>query len=728
MKQFISTLALAAAASQATPVGARTPAPTDPAGQVVVVTGQADTDSGREFVAGKIIIGRQRIEQSGVRTVEELLKREPSVSVSGDGRIGLLNMPGYTQVLVDGQPPRGGRTSELDLVHVEKIEIVKSSMAEYGPFGIAGTINIVTRKTARKTSTSVKVGARTGGGRTESVSLSHNQSAAGSPLRYSLHLSADQSDTRAESHVRQTLLVPGQNERALLQARATGRSVSRPAGSVGGNLTWQRGADETIGVSPEVWTMSYANTRDETRRRVDGETLQLHTDAKSSFDLFKMPINWSFKPGKTSQVDVALFPSLVRTGTSTTRLNTDLGQRPIVRSSDEQGEAGTLFADVSYKAKLKGGHDLKAGAKLTRSVWEASYQNRLDGLPDPALSALATSRRVFTGERRLFLQDEWRFSEKIAFNAGIAGAETIYDIDERPYRARVRFRSWSPSLHASKKVGDEDQHQLRLSLARSFTTPDEQQYTLRPQINPLAPCAANGACMANTIDTADVLGNTALRPERALGLNLAYEHAAGDDSTVTLELYTRRIDNKIGDAISLESVAWSPQPRYVTRPVNLGDAWTSGLDVELELALRDLLETAPKIALRGSVGLARSRVASLPGPDNRLDKQTPWTAKLGGSYTLTGIPVKIDLNANWSPSAWTRTSLVERVSLPRRAELTGSAIWSLNKEQRLILNVTTRSPRTSQRIDEFTVGAERLRQFTDTQKYNRLSVDFETKL
>ena len=151
MTNRLNTLAIIAMVSQgAAAVAQETPAPPAPTPTQVVVTGsQADTPSRREFIAGKIIIGRQRIEESGLRTVEELLKREPAVSVSADGRIGLLNMPGYTQVLVAGRPPMSGKTTDLDLTQVEKIEIVKSSMAEYGPFSIAGTINIVSRKTAQ---------------------------------------------------------------------------------------------------------------------------------------------------------------------------------------------------------------------------------------------------------------------------------------------------------------------------------------------------------------------------------------------------------------------------------------------------------------------------------------------------------------------------------------------------------------------------------------------------
>ncbi|UUZ57282.1 hypothetical protein LP419_25525 [Massilia sp. H-1] len=67
-----------------------------------------------------------------------MLRREPAVTVSGDGSIGLLNLPGYTQILVDGQAPGPNQApAVLDLARVERVEIVKTTVAEFGPFGIA---------------------------------------------------------------------------------------------------------------------------------------------------------------------------------------------------------------------------------------------------------------------------------------------------------------------------------------------------------------------------------------------------------------------------------------------------------------------------------------------------------------------------------------------------------------------------------------------------------------
>lgn len=115
--------------------------------QVVISGAQTDLEAGQDFVAGKIIIGQKKIADSGLQNTGELLRREPAISVDKSGRIGLLGLPGYTQVLVDGQPPAGD-TMNIDLVRVERIEIAKTTTAATGPFGVAGTINIILRKKA----------------------------------------------------------------------------------------------------------------------------------------------------------------------------------------------------------------------------------------------------------------------------------------------------------------------------------------------------------------------------------------------------------------------------------------------------------------------------------------------------------------------------------------------------------------------------------------------------
>ena len=68
------------------------------------ITGQT-ANGERSVVAGKLILGRGLLARSNVATVREVLLRDPAVSVSANGRIGLMGLPGYTEVLLDGDPP-----------------------------------------------------------------------------------------------------------------------------------------------------------------------------------------------------------------------------------------------------------------------------------------------------------------------------------------------------------------------------------------------------------------------------------------------------------------------------------------------------------------------------------------------------------------------------------------------------------------------------------------------
>jgi outer membrane receptor protein involved in Fe transport len=169
--------------------------------QKVVVNGrQTDVEASQDAIAGKIIIGKQRIAESGVQNVGDLLRREPAISIGKDGRMGLLGLPGYTQILVDGLPPQGD-VFAIDLAHVERIEIIKSTTAATGPVGIAGTINIIRRKAERKAFTQASVGVNSAGGRPgANLSWMNNQIAADSPFIYNLMLSARRKESPSSSH------------------------------------------------------------------------------------------------------------------------------------------------------------------------------------------------------------------------------------------------------------------------------------------------------------------------------------------------------------------------------------------------------------------------------------------------------------------------------------------------------------------------------------------------
>ncbi len=111
------------------------------------------------------VIDRETIDDSGARTVGELLPYAPALFVLPSGSRGGLTTaqirggdPNFTLVLLDGVPlndstdPLGGAVNleSLPLIGIERIEIARGPMSFYhGSAALAGVINLVTERSER---------------------------------------------------------------------------------------------------------------------------------------------------------------------------------------------------------------------------------------------------------------------------------------------------------------------------------------------------------------------------------------------------------------------------------------------------------------------------------------------------------------------------------------------------------------------------------------------------
>ena len=106
------------------------------------------------------VIGREAIEASGARTVGDLLRLAPGVSVTTNGRGGFsaaqirAGEPNFTLVLLDGVPLNDSTYQVGDVFNleglptagIERIEIVRGPLSSfYGSTGLAGVVQIFTR-------------------------------------------------------------------------------------------------------------------------------------------------------------------------------------------------------------------------------------------------------------------------------------------------------------------------------------------------------------------------------------------------------------------------------------------------------------------------------------------------------------------------------------------------------------------------------------------------------
>jgi vitamin B12 transporter len=106
------------------------------------------------------VIDREAIEASGARTVGDLLRLAPGVSLTTNGRGGFsaaqirAGEPNFTLVLLDGVPLNDSTYQVGDVFNleglptagIERIEIVRGPLSSfYGSTGLAGAVHIITR-------------------------------------------------------------------------------------------------------------------------------------------------------------------------------------------------------------------------------------------------------------------------------------------------------------------------------------------------------------------------------------------------------------------------------------------------------------------------------------------------------------------------------------------------------------------------------------------------------
>ncbi len=701
-----------------------------PTRQVHINGSKTDVEAGRDFVAGKIVIGKERIAASGVPTTGELLRREPAISVGKNGSIGLLGMSGYTQILVDGAAYTGDPL-QLDLVHVDRIEIIKTTTAATGPFGIAGTINIVRKGAQRQVLTTLRGGASVSGGRVGGdLAWSSNQVAANAPFVYNLRLSARYLPSRSERDTVATLLAPGSAPAPYYTGQRAGRSALRMLNG-GAELSWTPAPGHKLSFSPDLGSFTESSAGSELRRWLDGRSLSLDQTSRARLSSAGLPLRWNWSIDADSRLALRVQANFSRMDPAASTREIRSGAPLRTRLSDGKTDMRGQFLDLDYNTVF-GKHEIAAGAKLIRNRRDTDYLDLVDGVQDPSLAVLGLASASRVERRQLFAQDDWRIDPTLSVNAGASAEWNSYRLREGAASTRQSFTLWSPSAHIAKKIGGDAKRQLRFSLARSFKAPDVDQMLLHPRINAFAPCPPDALCGANGIETADASGNPQLRPERALGLNLSYAHGFGKGSEVRLEGYARRIGNKIGSDLALENVAWANAPRWVVRPANLGQARVAGVDLEGRLSAKDLGDAIaarwPMLEVRGSIGWADSRLDGLPGPDNRLADSSPWRAKLGGSYSLKAWPLKLGLESNYLPGDWVRSSLRERVFQSHRFTLGANAAWQLDPKSRVTLNLDNVLHRTNLRIEEYTGSAGLLRETGRSADYARVALRFETRL
>lgn len=127
----------------------------------VVITAQYEPTQVDQSVQKIKIIGKEKIQQMGAVNLRDVLSNQLNVRIGQDNILGSsMNLQGIkgenVKILMDGVPVIGRLDGNIDLSQinmnqVERIELIEGPLSvQYGTNALAGTINIITKKTLNR--------------------------------------------------------------------------------------------------------------------------------------------------------------------------------------------------------------------------------------------------------------------------------------------------------------------------------------------------------------------------------------------------------------------------------------------------------------------------------------------------------------------------------------------------------------------------------------------------
>jgi iron complex outermembrane receptor protein len=686
----------AGAAAPAAAASAPAPAP-----QRVEITGgrTSDDQERRQSTAAKIVIGREEIEKFGDASVGEVLRRLPGITTPGPpGRGGPPRLRGlgggYTQLLLDGQRiPPGFSLESLTPDQIERIEILRAPTAETGARAIAGTINIITRGGYRRRLNDLRTGAGTENGEWGGGAFwTHNDSSG--PLTYNLHGSLFRRRS-ATGSLTETITESSSAGR-IERSEAQDSLESRTGLNLGARLQWQLGAGgDSLMLHPTLFTTVADSRRDFALVQQGGAATYDRAEAGGDSRFTNLRLNSQWRQRLGERLHLELQGGLGAWRSRNDSLREEFNAASSVRTLDDRSASRERSANLT--AKFSGGagggaartdpHQLVGGIELeaiTRREERTTLENGQPLATDFGENLRASSRRI-----ALYGQDEWAINPNWSLHAG-ARWESITTEGDAGDDSRPRNRSsvFTPLVHLLWKPDAAKRDQVRLSLTRSYRSPNLANLIARPALSTNV-----GKDEPNDPTRPDRIGNPDLKPELATGLDLAFERYLEGGGLLSANLFHRRIGDLMRSVTTLETVSWSKVPRWVARQQNIGDALTQGIELEAKFRLDQVIVDAPRIEWRSNLSLYRSRVDGVPGPNDRLAEQAKASANLGADYRFRGLPLTVGGNLNWVPGYRTRLTETQIVSVNTKRQFDAFGLWTINPTVGLRLLASNLGPR-----------------------------------
>lgn len=647
---------------------------------------QTDTDLRRKSPVAKQVYGREEMDKFGDTNVADVLKRLPGVNMQGGApRMRGLGS-GYTLILINGDPaPPGFDMSQLSPSQVERIEVTKAPTADQSAQAVAGAINIILKDAPRISQRDLRLGIGYNAVRpTPSATFTLGEKIGSAALSVPLSFFQWRGQNDVTSS-RQMLGSDGQPSSSVQQGEQANWGHGFNSAP---RLNWKISDEETLTLQAFLQKGFWNNrnsyeTVDKTKFAVlDDDSLNHGT-----WQNLRGNAVWSKRFNDEQKLELKAGVQRSRgTFDNETYLPGGLLRRGVGDNTDRGFTQAGKFSQL-----LGEDHSLTVGWDLE---WRRREEDRTvtegDKLQLPDFDGQPFGARIT--RQALFVQDEWELSPQWSTYLGLRSERII--TESRGLAAPVRNTSTvlTPLWHLNYKFDPKGKDLIRASLTRSYKAPDLNALLARPSLSSLS----TNTDTPNTRISPDREGNPLLKPELATGLDVAYEKYLTGGGMLSVGVFHRKVNDLIRNDTILSTVPWASVPRYVSRPTNFSRAQTTGLELEIKgragELMPDLFDAKTALNLRASLSYYKSKVDALPGPDNRLDGQQPWSGNLGFDYRFSDLPLVTGASLAYTPGYTTQQTLSQTVEQSRSRALDMFAQWTFSKTLSMRVSANNLAP------------------------------------
>ncbi|QJE02785.1 TonB-dependent receptor [Massilia forsythiae] len=678
-------------AAHACALGQSAPDPASQAGaqpvQQVVVSAGADAQR-LQSTTTAIVVRRDELLRHGDATLADVLKRQPGITLDASpGKAPAIRMrgmgSGYVAILLNGVPaPSGFALESLTPDMVERIEIGRVATAETSGQAVAGTINVILRRAGPAggaAADEVKAGsAFVDGSAAPQLTVQHDGRRGA--LAYTLAATLRRTQNPVTALVTEEGAMP-----ALLRRTAWFDHQVDDLLELAPRLSWQADARDTLAAQAYVrWRHIHNAMRQSETTEIGSPTA--FPRAAQRYET--RPLHAYADLAWTRKLDGGARLAAKLSGFHTAR-DADFLYRGMDASdallATHRVASGPVEREWtfsgSWRRPLWRSHMLAAGWEAGRKARSEYRRERQTDAGGALLLASDEDYRARVVRAALFVQDEWDIDDAWSAYAGLRREDLRTSGAGNAHAAvDVHAGAWSPILQVLFKPrrpdgargddgddgggsGDEPRDGFRFAVSRTYKAPEISR------LMPRRYTVDNN----NSATNPDQQGNPNLRPELALGIDLAWERSVGKDGMLSVSAFHKRIRDITLVRIYRSNGVW------IATPDNQGGATVRGIEFEGK---------ATRGALSGRVNLARnwSHVDSLPQPGNRIEGQPAWSGNLGLDYASAR---RLDLGATYTyrgrVASRSGALFFSDDAATRRLDLV--ALWKRDARSRLRLSV-----------------------------------------